>query len=190
MGITQDSLSRLNKHLQPKSNILIVGCQNLYDTEHYGQIAADYFRELGHVVKDIDIYECNGCQIADLREDWKAEAEFDFILQHGTIEHVDGSLYQPLKNLHESCKVGGIMIHENPETSSWIDHGEHYFTKDFWIELAKDCKYEVLEITEEAAMGNVTDGWNVCCVLHKPYNSQFPTETKFNKIYNEHIQPK
>lgn len=187
MGITHDSLNRLNKHLKPNSNILIIGCQNLYDNEHYGQIAADYFRSLGHTVKDIDIYECNGCEIADLREDWKAKAEFDLVLQHGTIEHVEGGLYIPLKNLHEACKIGGIMIHENPHTGNWPLHGQYYFTKEFWVELAKVCKYEVIEIAEEPAMGNTKDGWNVCAVLRKKSDSVFITEIQFNKIYNEHI---
>lgn len=190
MGITHDSLNRLNKHIKPKSNILIIGCQNLYDTEHYGQVAADYFRSMGHTVKDIDIYECNGCQIADLREDWKAESEFDLVLQHGTIEHVDGSLYQPLKNLHESCKTGGIMIHENPKTLNWPLHGQHYFTKEFWVELAKACKYEVLEVCEEAAMSNTKDGWNVCAVLLMTKDSKFVSEKQFDKIYKQYIKAK
>lgn len=182
MGITQSSLDRLNKYLQPNSNILIIGCQNLYNAENYGEIAAKYFRELGHAVKDIDIYECNECQIADLREDWNANPEFDFVFQHGTIEHIDGGLYIPLKNLHESCKIGGIMIHENPKTGNWPGHGQHYFTQDFW----KGLGYEVLETSEEPAMGNVTDGWNVCAVLRKT-NEVFIKKVKFKTLYNAHV---
>lgn len=190
MGITTLSLERINKHLQPNSNILIIGCQNLYNAENYGQIAANYFRDLGHTVKDIDIYECNECQIADLRENWKASPEYDLVLQHGTVEHIDGGLYEPLKNLHESCKAGGIMIHENPKAGNWPGHGQHYFTKGFWSALADVCIYEVHELTEEPAMGNDTDGWNVCCVLRKSSDSKFITEEQFNKIYDQHIKSK
>lgn len=190
MGITQKSLDRLLPHLQPNSNILIIGCQNLYNTENYGEIAANYFKLLGHRVKDIDIYKCNGCQIADLRDDWKANSGFDLVLQHGTIEHIDGSLYQPLKNLHESCKVGGVMIHENPKTCNWPGHGQHYFTKEFWIELSKTCNYELIEVSEEPAMGNETDGWNICAVLRKLSDSKFIAEEQFNQIYKQYIKSK
>lgn len=190
MGITALSLERINKHLQPNSNILIIGCQNLYNAENYGQIAANYFRALGHTVKDIDIYECNGCQIADLREDWQATPTFDLVLQHGTIEHIDGGLYQPLLNMHNSCKVDGFMIHENPKTNNWPGHGQHYFTKDFWSALADACIYEVHELTEEPAMGNEVDGWNVCCVLRKSPDSKFISEDQFNEIYKKHIKSK
>lgn len=186
MGITATSLERINRHIKPIDKLLIIGCQNLYNPDNYGEIAAKYFRELGHTVRDIDIYECNGCQIADLREDWQASADFDMVLQHGTIEHIDCDLYQALKNLHESCVVGGIMIHENPKTGNWPGHGQHYFTKEFWSVLSEACGYDVLELTQEPAMGNDLDGWNVSCVLRKS-EQEFISEELFNQIYNKHI---
>jgi hypothetical protein len=188
MGITKLSLDRLQPYLKPNSNILIIGCQNLYNEDNYGEIAANYFKQLGHTVTDIDIYECNGCQIADLRDAWKDNPVFDLMLQHGTIEHIDGGLHQPLKNLHESCKIGGIMIHENPKTGNWPGHGQHYFTKDFWVDLADECIYEVFEVTEEPAMGNITDGWNISCVLRKSADSIWIDEKEFDKVYKHHVK--
>lgn len=190
MGITATSLERINKHIKPTDKLLIIGCQNLYNPENYGEIAAKYYRDRGHTVKDIDIYECNGCQIADLREDWNANQLFDMVLQHGTIEHVDGGLYQPLKNLHDSCVVGGILIHENPKTGNWPGHGQHYFTKYFWDNFAKLVGYDVLELTEEAAMCNVIDGWNVSCVLRKVSDREFISEDQFKPVYNSYIKSK
>lgn len=187
MGITQISLNRINQFINPDDSILIIGCQNLYNADNYGEIAAEYFKLLGHRVKDIDIYECNGCQIADLRQDWNAKPEFDIVLQHGTIEHVYGSLYTPLLNIHNSCKKGGYMIHENPMTGNWPEHGQHYFTSDFWNALAEACGYMVLENIEEVAMGNVIDGWNVSCVLEHS-GGKFISKTVFNKIYNQYIK--
>lgn len=189
MGITQLSLTRINQHIKPTDKLLIIGCQNLYNADNYGEIAAQYFRELGHTVKDIDIYECNGCEIADLREDWQAKAEFDMVLDHGTCEHIDGSLYAPLLNIHNSCKVGGIMIHENPLTGNWPGHGQHYFTPEFWENFAKLVGYELIENTTEAAMGNIVDGWNAVCVMQKLPESKFPSEKKFNELYKKHILP-
>lgn len=191
MGITQESLNRINKHIKPNSEILIVGCQNIYSAENYGEIAEDYFEKLGHDVISIDILGCQGSYVADLRGDlsktiwWRT---FDLVLQHGTVEHIDGPLYQAFKNLHESCKKGGILIHENPESASWPLHCPHYFTMSFYRELAIKCNYSILEIIGEAAMGNTTDGWNVCAVFKKVNDEYFISEQIFNEIYADHIK--
>lgn len=190
MGITKLSLDRIEKYLHPNSQILIIGCQNLYNSENYGEIAQDYFRSLGHTVKSIDIYECNGADIADLRDNLQWQPEYDLVLQHGTIEHVDGSLYWPLKNIHDACKCLGMMIHENPKTGNWPEHGQHYFTNQFWSYLTDSCIYEICELTEEPAMGNYIDGWNVSCVLKKVSNENFISEDQFNEIYSQHIKSK
>lgn len=187
MGITSLSLDRINRYLKPTDSILLIGCQNCYWSENYGEIAQDYFRSLGHTVKSIDIYECNGADVMDLRDNLKFEPEYDLVLNHGTQEHVHGSLYQPFKNHHEACKLGGIMIFENPKTQNWPFHGEHYFTQDFYTVLAFLAGYEIKELTEEAAMGNVTDGWNVCAVLAKAFSGDFITEEQFNQIYNDYL---
>ncbi len=188
MGITQKSMDRLNPFLKPNSNILIIGCQNLYDNDHYMEVAQDYFRSIGHTVKSIDVYACNGADVMDLREDLKFEPIYDLVLQHGTVEHVDGGLYQPFKNMHEACKVDGVMIHENPKTDNWPGHGQHYFTKDFYLYFARACNYDLNEVTEEPAMGNVTDGWNVCAVMIKK-EPEFIFEKVFNDIYKQFIFP-
>jgi SAM-dependent methyltransferase len=179
MGITKLSLDRIERYIQPNSNILIVGCQNMYDNEHYGQVAQLYFESLGHKVKSIDIIGCQGADIADLRDDLKFNGEFDLVLQHGTVEHCDGNLRRPFKNFHEACKIGGVMIYENPMTGNWPGHGYHYFTTDFYVQLASSCDYEVMELASEPAMGNTTDGWNVCCVLRKT-GEYFPDKYEFD----------
>ena len=82
------------------------------------------------------------------------------------------------------------MIHENPLTGNWPGHGYHYFTEKFWKEFAKMCDYELLENTIEAAMGNVTDGWNSCSVLRKVNDREFITEQWFDKLYKSYIKNK
>ena len=187
MGITSTSLDRINRYIKPNDNLLIIGCQNIYSAENYGEIAQDYFRQRGYSVKSLDVYECNGADVMDLRDDLKFEPTYDLVLQHGTVEHVDGSLYWAFRNMHEACKVGEVMIHENPKTGNWPGHGQHYFTEQFYHELAEDCGYDILEITTEAAMGNTNDGWNVCCVLKKWNDDPFISEHVFNEIYAENI---
>lgn len=187
MGITSFSLNRINQYLLPNNSILIIGCQNLYNAENYMQIAHSYFEILGHSVRSVDILGCNGSEIADLRQDLKFEPIYDMVNDCGSKEHIDGSLYQPFLNMHNACKINGVIIHENPKTGNWPFHGQHYFTKEFYASLAKQCNYDILELTEEPAMGNYIDGWNVCCVLAKRHDSIFVTETKFNSIYKKTI---
>lgn len=190
MGITQLSLNRINRHINSGNRMLIVGCQNIYSSDNYMDIAHEYFINKGFEVRTIDILGCQGSEIADLRTDLHLSNKYDAILQHGTIEHVDGSLYQPIKNLHEACAINGIMIHENPKINNWPMHGYHFFTKDFWTFLAMVCNYTLLEVDEEPAMGNNIDGWNICAVLQKANDSEFIGEDKFNEIYNKYIKSK
>lgn len=189
MGITQLSLDRINRYIQPKSKMFIVGCQNLYNADNYMEIAHPYFEDKGHKVRSIDILGCNGSEVADLREDLKLEAVYDIVNDCGSKEHVAGGLYQPFKNIHEACKIGGVMIHENPKTGNWPGHGQHYFTEEFYTALAEALNYEVLELTREAAMSNVIDGWNISCVLKKQQH-YFITELEFNRIYEQYIKSK
>lgn len=187
MGITQLSLNRINRYLKPESKILIIGCQNLYDNEHYGEIAHTYFKGLGHDVKSIDILGCNGSEVADLRDDLGFKPEYDMVNDCGSKEHIAGGLYKPFLNMHEACKIGGVMIHENPKTGNWPQHGQHYFTQEFYTCLAENCDYDILELTSEAAMGNVESGWNVCCVLKMLPESTFLSKEAFDEIYKENI---
>lgn len=187
MGITKLSLDRIEKWIHPDDNILILGCQNCYWPENYGQLADDYFSMQGFPVRTIDITGCQGAEIADLREDLAFDAAYTLILQHGTIEHIDGDLYQALKNIHEACAVGGKMIHENPRTQNWPGHGYHFFTMEFWEAFSGACNYGLIESCEEPAMGNDVDGWNVVSVLEKLPHSEFISELKFNKIYEQFV---
>lgn len=182
MGITQLSLDRINRHLKPNSKLLIIGCQNLYNAENYMEIAHPYFERLGHTVRSLDILGCNGSETMDLREDLGFEPEWDMVNDSGSKEHIDGDLYQPMLNIHNACKIGGVMVHENPRFAHWPLHGQHFFSMDFYKELG----YEVLELCEEAAMGNFDTGMNVCAVLRKN-NEKFMSKRTFDKLYKETI---
>ncbi len=189
MGITQTSLDRINRYIKTGDSILILGCQNLYNTDNYGEIAHSYFEQKQHNVFSLDILGCQGSKAMDLREVLDL-CQVDLVLQHGTVEHIDGSLYQPFKNIHDACKVGGVMIHENPMVGNWPGHGYHYFTEEFYTAIADALNYEVLELTKEAAMGNVKDGWNISCVFCKISDNPFIAEQQFNEIYGKFIFPK
>ena len=42
--------------------------------------------------------------------------------------------------------------------------------------------YQLLEVGEHAAMGNVTDGWNVYCVLRKNEDTKFISKKDFYSL--------
>lgn len=185
MGITQFSLDMIRQYNGEQSGIrhLLVGCQNLYDNTHYGEIAQPYYESLGQNVVSIDITACNNSIKHDLRKPLKIDP-FDFISQHGTLEHVETrkGFYLSFKHLHEVLKVGGIIIHENPKTGNWPGHGNHYITEKFFMELAKVVGYDLLAIGEHPAMGNTTNGWNVYCVLKRINDGPFISEKEFNEL--------
>jgi len=184
MGITQFSLNMIRTYGGELSGIrhLIVGCQNLYDNAHYGQIAQPYYRRLGQDVTSIDITACNNSVEHDLRTPLKMKA-FDFISQHGTLEHVESreGFYLSFKHLHNVLKPGGIIIHENPKTGNWKGHGNHYLVEDFYVQLAEMMNYDILDIGEHPAMSNTKDGWNIYCVI-KSNGGQFITKEEFNEL--------
>lgn len=188
MGITAFSkdMIRVNGGEQKGIRHLLVGCQNMYDNEHYGQIAQDYYRGFGQDVISIDITACNDSIEHDLREPLKMPP-FDFISQHGTLEHVESreGFYLAFKHLHEVLEMGGIIVHENPKTGNWAGHGNHYLTQDFYTQLAQLMDYDILDIGENCAMGNCIDGWNIYAVLRKN-KEEFISLEQFNAlpIYN------
>lgn len=181
MGITTASLKRIRPYIKEPKSILLIGCQNIYTAENNGGLAYDYFTKLGHSVRVIDITGCQGSEVYDLREPFDI-GTFDIVADHGSLEHVSGNYYQAHRNIHNATKVGGIIIHENPKTGNWPGHGCNYVDMDFYIKLADLCNYEILELTEEAAMGNTTDGWNISVVLRKLDGSEFISEDKFKTI--------
>lgn len=185
MGITQKSLDRLMPFLHSGINMLELGAQNLYDNKHYNWIAKDYFVQCHIKHRSVDIIGHQGSEKVDLRDDITWGEQFDIVTDYGTCEHIDGDLYQPFLNIHNACKIDGIIIHENPRFDHWPLHGQHYFSMDFYKELG----YEILELCEEPAMGNYETGMNVCAVLRKN-NIKFMSKRTFNKIYTQHIKSK
>lgn len=148
--------------------------KNPYDEVYVSEM----WKNLGIEYYSIDANKRNHSIDWDLSQPLQTAMKFDFVMDYGTGEHVM-SLFQFFLNCHELCKVGGIMIHENPKTESWPLHGFHFFTIGFYIDLAKLAGYDILDIGENSVPGNEIDGWNVYAVLRKTRESfmlkeQFP----------------
>ena len=106
---------------------------------------SDVFRALGITYYSIDVDGAHGSAFFDLNsfappDYW--HAAFDFVNNHGTIEH----LINPINGFHvahEMCKVGGIVRHSLP-LFGWREHGFFYPTTKFYAHLCGDNRYEVL----------------------------------------------
>lgn len=196
MGITQKSLDRLRKigvfnTQDHKLQMLELGCQNIY-AEGFpeGTIAREVFNTMDIDCVSWDICGCQGAKVVDLREELDNPFLYDIITDFGTIEHVESDLYQTLKNIHDNCVVEGLMIHENPATGHWEGHGKHYFTLDFWDELAFMNNYEIVELCTEFTFDNFETGGLICCVLKKKENTDFMTKKEYQNLVEPYVFPK
>ena len=180
MGLTGFSFELLKKYLKDGDSILELGEQTIYFGDDYGKSAKPMFEKMGHKHTSIDANGQNGSLDYDLSVKHYFD-EFDIITDFGTSEHVRESLYNCWWNKHQACKIGGIIVSENPKTGNWAGHGQWYYTQDFYKNFAKALGYGIMELGEHPAMHNTTDGWNIYCVLKKTKN-EFITEKEFNKL--------
>jgi len=188
MGITDFSLSILNKYISEQKTVLELGSQNLYSCEFEGYPYADnYYNSKGLEYTCIDLNKENNA--LDLNLGVKLSLEkFDIVTDFGTSEHVGTNgkhdakaFYNCWLNKHNACKLGGLIISENPKTGNWLGHGFNYVTQNFYRQLAEANGYEILDLGEHPAMNNTTDGWNIYCVLKKTQD-KFMTLTNFKKL--------
>ncbi|MCE3278010.1 MAG: hypothetical protein K0S44_201 [Bacteroidetes bacterium] len=186
MGYTSFTLTLVTELLakfNPKS-VIDLGAQNNYAQP---KLPAPYMKEWYEEQKidylAIDINNENGAAPLDLSKPLPVDfiERCDMLVDAGTSEHVsDGkgghdikAIYNCWKTKNDLLNIGGIMLNENPKTGNWPGHGCNYYTQDFYIKLAELQGYELLSLQENAAMGNVTDGWNVTCVLRKVNDHKF-----------------
>ena len=193
MGYTNETFGRIIPILQQNQikNVLDLGAQNDYTQPVLpAPYTKDWYLAHGCNYTAIDISGENGSFPFDLGQpvDDTLMGAFDLIVDAGTSEHVgrDGkhhpeAIYNCFKNKHDMCAVVGFMVAENPKTGNWPGHGFNYFTKSFYMRLATKCGYKMLDLGEHAAMGNITDGWNVHCILQRVTAEPFISLERFNE---------
>ena len=183
MGITSFSTGLINRVLDNRNDIHAVielGAQNLYDRDYPSgpPYADEFYTRRGLTYTCIDLSAENGAKVIDLSEPVAVSTQYDLVTDFGTSEHVKG-IYNCWKTKHDLLRVGGVMISENPKVGNWPGHGYHYYTQDFYTALAEQAGYKIIEIGEHPAMGNVTDGWNIYCVMEKVEDKPFPSEAEW-----------
>jgi hypothetical protein len=190
MGYTKHTIDLVEELIIKFSpgKVIDLGAQNNYAQPNLpAPYMSDWYKEKGIEYLAIDINRENGAIPMDLSKkqtmgDVKPIYEkfgtyqCDMLVDAGTSEHVSGpngkhsitAIYNCWKTKHDLLKPGGIMLNENPKTGHWPGHGCNYYTQDFYHKLAELQGYDIIYMEENAAMGNVTDGWNITCILIKP----------------------
>jgi hypothetical protein len=144
---------------------------------------SDWYKENGVEYISIDVNGKNDSKTWDMGDTIKTNKKFDLVVDAGFGEHVK-NLYQCFANIHKLTKVGGYMLHENPRKGNWPEHGFHYFTEDFYIELESLTGYKIIELNNTVAAHNYESGNNVFCLMQK-LSEDFIEREQFPKTYTE-----
>lgn len=130
----------------------------------------------------IDVNGKNDSKTWDMGDVVRTNKKFDLVVDAGFSEHVK-NLYMCFYNIHKLTKVGGYMLHENPRTGNWHEHGFHYFHEGFYVTLAMFAGYGIIEMKNTVAAHNYTSGNNVFCLLQKLKDEDFIERDKFPQTY-------
>jgi len=159
-----------------------LGCQTIRKGKRTRVSAKDFYESRGAVHTSIDINGLLGSVSLDLDKPLpqKYTNRFDIVTNYGTIEHVNNQ-HQVFKNMHDMCKVGGIMIHIFPLVGTWIPHGRYYYSADFVSRLAIGAGYEVHNFPP--IKSNVRHGKRILiAVVYRKTNADFISEEDFFKL--------
>lgn len=192
MGITGHSINLIDKAIIHRSqedgqavhSVIELGAQNMYDKTYAterGPFASTYYRDRGMRYACIDLNGENAALKLDLEKPIKHDHQYDLVTNFGTSEHIQNQ-HAVFQTIHKLTKVGGMIICENPKTGNWPLHGLNYYTQDFYRGLCRALDYELVEVGEDPAMHNRTDGWNIYAIMKKTGDKSFPTEKAFNKL--------
>jgi hypothetical protein len=201
MGVTGYDIMMLEGLMKTSkpSSVVELGAQNNYSfipAYEHRNVKFPYMRSwydsLGIDYDSVDWTGENGSRIIDLS---KGDTEDDLFVQRdwvtdfGTSEHIcgkDGKFsWEAIFNCwffkFNICRVGGLIISENPMTGNWPGHGASYYTHNFYVHLARIADLKILSLGNVAALGNEIDGWNVLCVMEKT-GEHFPLLEEFQKL--------
>ena len=104
------------------------------------------------------------------------ESRFDLVTNYGTGEHVNNQ-YMFFKNMHDTCREGGIMIHQLNHEGFIPDHGRYYYSTKTVFRIAKLCAYSILCLENQAAGRGGRRTGVLFVAFRKRKESSFPTHS-------------
>lgn len=112
---------------------------------------------------------------------------FNYLIDMGTIEHVKKQ-YPVWKNCHDTIKKEGYMLHSLPVVGWWKTHCYHWYTLEFFKNLAKACNYKLAMLSEEKAGDRIdfdaNPDYQIFACFKKLDDNNFIPEEEFKKIWN------
>jgi len=152
MGITREAREFLLANMR-EAKIDLADCKMLefgnqilrsHDPS-YPRSAKTYFSSLNVWHTSVDINGKDGALCIDLQNSLSL-GEFDVVTNFGTSEHILKQ-FPVFQNMHESCRVGGLITHVVPSVANpkvRKPHGLWLYGLEFFLGLAEMCKYKVL----------------------------------------------
>lgn len=131
------------------------------------KVAKDYWESLGIKHTSIDINGEHGALPLDLSKPicnkiQEIGGPFDIVTNFGTSEHVKDQ-YQCFRNIHDLCKVPGMVIHSVPAVGHWDNHGLYHYSLSFFEILARQTLFSIAHSDTIVVPGKAKN--NVHCAM-------------------------
>lgn len=184
MGYIFSSIEAIVKILDTGKlkSVCDLGAQNNYTVPYLpAPYMSEWYKKREVEYMSVDLSGENDSKTWNLAEPIKTNKRFDLVTNCGTLEHVK-DLYQGFANMHKLCKVGGYLLNENPRTKNWPDHCYHYFDEKFFLDLAIQANYEIIEIKNTVSAHNYETGNNVFALFRKT-RDEFVERENFPQAY-------
>jgi hypothetical protein len=140
----------------------------------------NYWKNKGYDYDSIDINGFGDSILMDLNvEVLEHKKQYDFLTDFGTFEHVN-NFYMALKNMHNFCKVGGMMVHILPALGHWPNHGSWRAQRPFWIKLGKANGYKIRDVHEDKTWIGGHDSDQIYIVYEKMEDKEFVNKETFD----------
>lgn len=125
-------------------NMCELGNQLIQDDDIPHRTAKEYYESLGVQHTSIDINGLDGAISLNFNRPIHI-GTFDVVTNGGFMEHIKNQK-QCLDNIHNLTKIGGIIIHIAPKIGSWNKHGLRHYRKKWFVNLAAQRNYKILDI--------------------------------------------
>jgi len=185
MGLHQWGLEALDEVVEKAglaysgASIVELGLTNLRKSlSHYNlTYARDLFAQRGAKVLTIDLAGKDGAVALDLAKPLPSSiGEYDILINFGTSEHVPNQ-YKCWRNIHNLCRVGGVMVHSIPVSCPhFATHCFYFYSIGFMETLAAKCGYRKV-----VPVRSVSNNEQVFAAFWKIRNRPFIGEASFKE---------
>ena len=183
MTLLQDSMQSSTDLVFPELRMLEFGNQYAFRLGKVPVPAKLIFQWLGVDHTSIDINGRDGALKLDLGQPLpEGLTDFDVVTNFGCTEHIEGH-YQAWKNMHEACRIDGIMVHALPEKGSWPGHGMVLYRLGCVRRLALACGYSIAILNRHEQWKRKSGRHLIHCCFQRT-KALFVSEQVFEDLMN------